>query len=701
MRGAHEAASMAPTSNASARILLTAMLSPVRAGVFCFLIALLVPFGLACAQENIVLDGEHVIVHSLTVTGNTSFTEEVIVGMMQTQPPPSWYYEVLTLGSVAKSYVSITALVQDSTALVEFYRDNGYLFAHVGYTVTIDTPKVRADVAFHIDEGKRCSVASIAILDSGALSSSEREAIQGILQPCIGAPYSTARLRDSIFAGIDLLQNSGYRFARISGTPVVKLNPDRSTVAITVPVVPGPQYRFGETTIHYDSSYAGECFTDNAVYLEREYKRGELYSRSKAYRTEDNLRRLGVFDNVRLELLTQDADSTGVAPARIDLKFGRQIDFTPSLEANNERGTFNFGFGASVAHHNIFCAAQELSLNGSYEVPNFLFGYSRIDLTLKFSQPRVRLGDLLDYHNTSLLFTGGFSRSTYPYARTQWALATSLNIRQAEFTALVPQIAYVQVTVDTTIRLPSNTTDSSLISQEIRSQRQPNLLFSVALSRDNTNNIFVPSSGSNGAVVLKMNVLNTPYFFKAEATQRWYVGWGTQSVFAFRLHGGAIARFGDVNRDVIVDERFVVGGAYSVRGWGLYQLGIGLDSPRAGYTLLEGNAEWRYQWFRLPDRWITRVILNRLSHSFFIDCGQVWSERRKVDWLSDMPRQLALAIGVEFRYDTPVGPLRLSLGYKIYDPDVQEFVHLAEVVPKWPFISIVHPQLQLAIGNAF
>ncbi|HET7152292.1 MAG TPA: BamA/TamA family outer membrane protein, partial [Candidatus Kapabacteria bacterium] len=426
--------------------------------------------------------------------------------------------------------------------------------------------------------------------------------------------------------------------------------------------------------------------------------------------SEDNLMRLGPFESARIELRTQDADTHNVAPVIMHLKLRKQIEFSPDFVVDNNNygitnGALNTGISATVADHNMFCAGQEGSLSGTYEIQQFTLNKNRLDLEAKFLQPRIRIGSLMDYKKTSLQLGLGVVSTTFPLNQIIYSASILLSHREAEHTYLFYQLSYVQ----------AQTKYDSAYAQQLAQmyatnpqsiQKQPNLLASISLTRDNTDNLFVPTRGSSGVVTIKVNTLPTPYYWKIEATQKWFVPWGTQSVFGFRLHGGIINRFGqNPQRDIILDEKFYVGGSNSLRGWALYQLGVGVpyDSlfGKTGYTIFEANAEWRYKWFLLPDSWINRVLLNRISSNFFIDVGNIWSEREKWDWVKQMPQQIAVAIGFGMRYDTPVGPLRIDFGYKLYDPDTQSLQHLPSFDGHYPFMHLVHPQLQIAIGNAF
>jgi outer membrane translocation and assembly module TamA len=109
--------------------------------------------------------------------------------------------------------------------------------------------------------------------------------------------------------------------------------------------------------------------------------------------------------------------------------------------------------------------------------------------------------------------------------------------------------------------------------------------------------------------------------------------------------------------DLPASERFFAGGDTTVRGFGLDQLGTPptLDAngfPRGGNAVLVLNAELRVPLWR------------DLGAVVFLDGGNVF--RRVEDF---NPAELRAAAGFGLRYRSPIGPLRLDLGFKL-DPGV-------------------------------
>jgi outer membrane translocation and assembly module TamA len=100
-------------------------------------------------------------------------------------------------------------------------------------------------------------------------------------------------------------------------------------------------------------------------------------------------------------------------------------------------------------------------------------------------------------------------------------------------------------------------------------------------------------------------------------------------------------------------ERFYSGGEKSVRGYGRWRLGplTADDDPIGGLSLVEGSLEFR------------RPLWKELNGAVFIDFGQVSTQTY------DPPvDDLRFSGGFGLSYSTPVGPIRLDIGFPFKRP---------------------------------
>jgi outer membrane protein assembly factor BamA len=144
---------------------------------------------------------------------------------------------------------------------------------------------------------------------------------------------------------------------------------------------------------------------------------------------------------------------------------------------------------------------------------------------------------------------------------------------------------------------------------------------------------------------------------------------GRSLVFARSARFGVQEPFSDTIADEIpLPERFFAGGGYSLRGFGLNQSGPRdpvTGFPVGGLALLVLNQELRFP-LRLP------FVGDKLGGAAFYDAGNVYSRLEDITFRTE-PTAASISsgrlnyfshsIGFGFRYPTPVGPVRLDLGY--------------------------------------
>jgi outer membrane protein assembly factor BamA len=211
----------------------------------------------------------------------------------------------------------------------------------------------------------------------------------------------------------------------------------------------------------------------------------------------------------------------------------------------------------------------------------------------------------------------------------------------------------------------------------------------INLTRDLSNSLLNPTSGYRLIVDLEHASRLTGSEFRydrALVEGTWYSGLGGPAVLATRIRAGWVGSGGGLAPIDIVppQKRFYAGGANSVRGFGQSRLGprvlaqtnpeelrskadpaaadcsiteivdltcdatgARLESrPTGGTRVLEGNAEVRF------------ALGTDLEAVTFVDFGQVWGGDQTVNLDA-----VEFTPGIGLRYLSPVGPLRLDLGY--------------------------------------
>ena len=145
-------------------------------------------------------------------------------------------------------------------------------------------------------------------------------------------------------------------------------------------------------------------------------------------------------------------------------------------------------------------------------------------------------------------------------------------------------------------------------------------------------------------------------FVKARLETAWFFDWPPPTIIAVGARLGLGAPFGS-STSIPAEERFLAGGASTVRGYREQRLGP-IDAngnPTGGNAQLILNLEYRFPIWR----W--------LSGAVFVDAGNVFSEVRDLS-VAD----LKVGTGGGFRIVSPVGPVRLDIGYPLVRQAGQE-----------------------------
>ena len=131
---------------------------------------------------------------------------------------------------------------------------------------------------------------------------------------------------------------------------------------------------------------------------------------------------------------------------------------------------------------------------------------------------------------------------------------------------------------------------------------------------------------------------------------RYYQNVSRLFVLATRVSAGALDPGDDFDANVPFHKRFFLGGSSSNRGWGRFEVSPLNASgfPIGGLSMLDGSVEARFP------------IAGKLGGVAFADFGNVWAE----DWAFDL-NDLRYAVGPGLRYQTPIGPARIDVGYQV------------------------------------
>ncbi|HEX6135055.1 MAG TPA: BamA/TamA family outer membrane protein [Longimicrobiales bacterium] len=632
---------------------------------------------------------------SVRVEGAEQLPPALVRSMIATQPTrcvSAALQPVCWLGaSLDRHYLDPRQLTADLLRVRFFYHQRGYREARVA----LDTTRVEdgIHVRFRIVEGAPVRVGSIEIQGAAEIGGG----ITRNLPLRAGAPLSMVEFEATRDTLIARLANRGYAAADVlANYEIPAASAFRAEVEYQL--IPGALTRFGEIRIT-----GTERVSPAVVERMLTFREGDLYSRQALRRSQRNLFSLEVFRHAEIATGTP-AEGDSVLPVVVQvnegdlhrIRIGIGLSTSDFLNAEGRWVSRNFLGGARRLElrgrvSNI--VAEPLRPLPMFEGCSGIYCDAAGSIAVDFSQPWF-------FHPQNTFGAGLFlERFTLPGVYVRTSRGGSFSLRRTFGRGGVASIGYRP-------ELTQLESDGDLIfcvnfivceEREIDVLRASHWLAPIALSVgiDRSNNIFSPTAG----YILR---LDGEYAARETGSEFDYVRLlGEFSayhdpfrgvVLATRLRPGWARAVGAPGAGLGLhpQKRFFGGGPNSVRGFAQYRLGPQLltvedgrvlaDStgfrpdctpqeinagtcdvsgmaaqspdefeprPVGGAVLLEGNVEARFP-----------IWTDRVRGAAFLDFGQVWQTQDDIR-LGD----LAWTPGLGIRYSSPIGPIRIDVGY--------------------------------------
>jgi outer membrane protein insertion porin family len=376
--------------------------------------------------------------------------------------------------------------------------------------------------------------------------------------------------------------------------------------------------------------------------IQREFqvKRGD-YAYYKAIReTKRRLERLAIFNEVRVEEILLSPEKENLV---ISVKEGKRnfASVGLGLETKNEPQTFAVWDNvirprgtAEFIRSNIFGYGAQLSVVGQASIKEKRAVFS-------LEQPYLFSLAMPTYLNVWIEREG---RKSFSFDRRGISLTTIKSVTE-------------YITLLATLRYSRTTLFDLLISEsELDRQYSPFSTSSVSgsLILDRRDDPFNPRKGSFASFVLEWAY---PLFGAESDFFKTFIKLQHFIPILNRLNFSLTSRLGLGRGLMPINERFFAGGSNSFRGAKFDELGpsdpISLK-PIGGKALFLLNLEFVFPLF---------VTFENLSGAIFYDMGNVFSKRKQFNFID-----MRDAIGLGLRYRTPLGPVRLEVGWSTDAP---------------------------------
>ena len=455
------------------------------------------------------------------------------------------------------------------------------------------------------------------------------------LRTAPGKPFKKEELKFSVSYIESSYRNQGYYEVRISTR--VEPRPNHA-VDVHFTVDEGPLFHVGEISVQGNRQIATPIILRTLG-----VRTGDLFSQSKIFDGSRQLYMTGYFDVIDFRY------STGTAHV-VDINLKVRERATRYLKGG-------FGYGTQTKER----------LTIGYEDLNFFGNARRLDVTATHSgfltNPKKYRTTLLQTSLTQPNLFGTRYEGLTNVTR-QWADRESYDSVSTAWLTSVGRRFSSAITAN--LRYRYQATRITRVSPEAETPGFTNIsAIGPSFTYDNTNDPFLPSNGwriigtYEEAVRL---VIGDVRFHKIESrVGRFDTVFGRWTFFE-GIQAGLIrpdsARRGDI---IPIYERYFIGGANTVRGYSERELGPRdtQGAPLGGNAFLVGNLE---MW---------HPLYKKLNGVVFLDGGQLYRPERGHVWPAMRMKELddfRYSTGFGFRMHSPVGAIRLELGYKL-NPD--------------------------------
>ncbi len=563
-----------------------------------------------------IRENEEVYVVEFSFEGNEHFDKDTILDVIETKE--KWFLSWLTeRGLYRKEQVD-----GDVARISSLYYNNGYLDHRVSEP-RLDFREDGLHVTIGIDEGPQYRISSIA-LSGDVLPDPDGYPLVDRVQSRKDDILNRDLLRQDIQRLTEVYADRGFAFAKVD--PATKLDRDAHTVEVVFQIQQGKKVHFRRIEVEGNTKTR-----DKVVRRELRVSEGSTYSGARLRVSKQRLERLGFFDTIEFEENRTQKDD------EVDLKIKVKEGQTGTLSAGAGFSSVDsFLVNLRVTQHNFRGLGESLVANAD-------LGSRRQLIDLQFTEPylldtRISAGvsvfnDQQDFNDFTRSRLGGNATIGYPLIE---FIDGSLTYGFEHV-----EISDVAATASATLRAEEGTDEISSITGAVR--------------RNTLNNRFDPTRGSDNLLSAELAGVflgGTSDFYKLEARTAWYVPvvWGTVFALRGRISYGASL---DDGQDLPLFERYFVGGINSVRGYDVRTLGP--KDPITGDEI-GGNKQLIFN-----SEFIFPLVPSfGLKGLVFFDAGEAYPEG--VGYELD---KLRTSAGFGFRWLSPLGPLRLEIGYPL------------------------------------
>lgn len=549
--------------------------------------------------------GERVTIRKIVLSGNSAIRKGDIEDVI----------EAGTKSTFGSDPYDAEIIEGDLSRIQQLYIARGMLDTSVKVEEVKIAPNGKADIFIRIDEGKKYVYGELSFRTDGCFPDAKAAEVAKLKS---GSPADPAELEKARVRLLAELSRRGYANGMVERK--TKVMPEEERVDVQFFIRGGIPQKFGTIAV------TGNARTkSNVVLRELTFKQGQPWNEQEIITSRQNIFRLGFFEMVEFReagLPREDGTVDLLIEVR-ELDAGH-IDY--GVGYGTEEGVKAF---AEIGHSNIFGGGRSSSLRAELTGPDRVYTANYTEpwilgfpFALKLSAS-AKHQELKSYNLDSYAL-----QSSVVYDLTKQLKASLIHTLEDDVISDVSDVAFVG--------------DKNFVASTL----SPLVVF------DSRNDPFNPRRGFLHSLQFEWasrSIGSELEYSKLTGSMSGYFSAG-RFTLATLARGGAAEYYGR-NELLPLNKRFFLGGRSTVRGWQKDEIGDKApDGTSLGGDLMANlKAELRVNVFK------------DFAIAGFWDAGNVWfRDAAKPRW-SDM-RQGA---GPSVRYNTPVGPVSLDVGWKL------------------------------------
>jgi outer membrane protein insertion porin family len=575
-----------------------------------------------------VVEGPSAKIREINFIGNKVFSESTLHDEMQLSTPNwfSWYTK--------NDLYSKDKLTGDLENVRSYYLNRGYLEFNIESTQVSLTPdKKNMYLTVTLHEGEPYTINSIKLV--GNLLDREAE-LSKLVKIKPGERFSAEKLQAATKAIVNKLGEYGYAFASVNAQP--QIDQEHHTVDLTLQVDPSRRVYVRRINV------VGNTRTrDEVVRREMRQLESSWFDSNRLALSKDRINRLGYFTDV--DVTTVPVEGT---PDQVDVDVKVTEKPTGAI-------TLGLGYGsgegpiisAGVSQDNVFGSGTSLALNVNTSstfrtlTVSQVDPYFTVDGIKRITDVYYRTSEPLTFSSTTdssfrIITLGADLKFGVPFSEADmvyFGLGVEQNRLDVDSTTPQSYIDYVK--------------DFGRVSN--------NVPVTIGWSRDARDSALVPSRGYYAQANAEYGTpIGGTQYYKTDVQAQYYYSFSRGFVLGLNFQGG----YGNgIGNPYPIFKNYYAGGIGSVRGYETSSLGprdATTGDPIGGSKMIVGNVEVT---FPLPGTGYDRT----LRVFTFLDGGNVWgSEGNSIG-----ANGLRYGYGVGLAWISPIGPLKLSLGFPV------------------------------------